>query len=310
MLAAKLLRDQDIEVLALFFETPFFSSSKAIKSAQILNLPIKVVDISKKHLRVVKDPKHGYGNNMNPCIDCHALMFREAGGLLEKEGANFIITGEVLGQRPMSQNRKSLSIVAFESGYQDLILRPLSAGLLPVSIPEEKGWVKRDRLMCFSGRSRRPQMELARQLNIKKYPSPAGGCLLTDQVFSRRLKDLFSMRPLPDFHEIELLKLGRHFRIGPHTKVIVGRNKIENKAINAFKKTEDLLLIPASVPGPTAIVTGDLSTELEEQAASITISYSDAEDNKPTDVRSIRCGTERILKQKGLHKDKFKHLMI
>jgi tRNA U34 2-thiouridine synthase MnmA/TrmU len=194
MLASELIRAQGIEVLALFFETPFFASPQARKSAESIALPIKVVDITDTHLEMLKNPRHGYGGHMNPCIDCHALMIRTAGEMLEQEGASFIITGEVMGQRPMSQNLKALSMVASESGFQKLILRPLSAKRLPITLPEEEGWVDRERLLGFSGRSRKPQMELAERLHITEYPSPAGGCLLTDEVFSRRLKD-----PLPNW---------------------------------------------------------------------------------------------------------------
>jgi len=209
LLAAELIRAQGIDVLALFFETPFFTSQKARKSAQAIDLPFKVVDITERHLEVVKRPKHGYGGNMNPCIDCHALMFRIAGEMLEEESASFVLTGEVLGQRPMSQNRKSLSLIATESGLNGLLLRPLSAKHLPLTIPEKKEWVERDLLMDFQGRSRKPQMELAKNLKIKEYPAPAGGCLLTEKAFSQRLKDLLTCQDAPELREIELLKLGR-----------------------------------------------------------------------------------------------------
>ncbi|MEJ2726735.1 MAG: tRNA 4-thiouridine(8) synthase ThiI [Deltaproteobacteria bacterium] len=222
MLAVKLILAQGIEVLGLFFETPFFTSGKARTFAASINLPLKVIDLTEPHLDLVKNPKHGYGGNMNPCIDCHALMLRKAGDMLEQERAGFIVTGEVLGQRPMSQNKKALLLVAAESGYGNLVLRPLSAKRLPVTVPEEKGWVRRQELLDIFGRSRKPQMELARTFGITEYPSPAGGCLLTDQVFSKRLKDLFSSRPSPALREIEVLKVGRHFRIGPHTKLVVG----------------------------------------------------------------------------------------
>ena len=229
LLASELIRGQGIDVLALFFETPFFSSTKARRSAEAINLPIKVVDITDRHLRMLRDPKHGFGGHMNPCIDCHALMIRITGEMLQKEGASFVITGEVVGQRPMSQNIKALSMVECESGLQGLLLRPLSAKRLQPTIPEERGWIQREELMGFSGRSRKPQIELAERLHIKEYPSPAGGCLLTDEVFSRRLKDLLSTKPDFELREIELLKVGRHFRLGPNTKLVVGRNKKENQ---------------------------------------------------------------------------------
>jgi len=310
MLAAELIRAQGINVLGLFFETPFFTSEKARESAQSMGLPFKVVDITKRHLDVVKSPKHGYGGNMNPCIDCHALMFKIAGEMLEKEGADFVLTGEVLGQRPMSQNKKSLTLIASESGLDGLLLRPLSAKRLPVTIPEEKGWVKRELLMGFQGRSRKPQMELAQALNIKGYPAPAGGCLLTEKVFSRRLRDLFSSRSDPDLREIELLKVGRHFRISPHTKLVVGRNKSENEEIHALTGKKDLVLTSASVPGPTVLVLGGFSDSALELAAAITVAYSDAEDSETIQVRVVGGSEDRMLMTEVHEKGEFRRYMI
>jgi len=310
MLASSLLRGLGIEVQAFFFETPFFQSQKARRSAKTINLPLKVINITDRHLEVVKSPKHGYGENMNPCIDCHTLMLRMAGEMLEEEGAHFIISGEVVGQRPMSQNRKALSVVASESGFERLILRPLSAKLLPMTIPEEQGWVKRDELMGFSGRSRKPQMELARRFNITDYPSPAGGCLLTDKIFSRRLKDLFASGSCLEIREIELLTLGRHFRIGPATKMIVGRNMMENQAIRSLSKETDLLLWPTSVPGPTVLTLGEFFPGLEELAAISAVSYSDAEDSEVTEISLTTKGTDTILRVRGRDKKELKRYMI
>lgn len=310
MLASALLRGLGIEVQALFFETPFFPSQKARRSAKAINLPLKVIDITERHLEVVKNPKHGYGENMNPCIDCHTLMLRMAGEMLEQEEAHFIISGEVVGQRPMSQNRKTLALVAGESGFEGYILRPLSAKLLPVTQPEEKGWVRRDDLMDFSGRSRKPQMELARRLNITDYPSPAGGCLLTDKIFSRRLKDLFASGSKPEIREIELLTLGRHFRIGPATKMIVGRNKVENQAIRSLSKETDLLLWPVSVPGPTVLILGDFSPGSEELAAISAVSYSDAGDDEVTEVNLSTRGNDTVLRVRGRDKKELRRYMI
>ncbi|MBN1626773.1 MAG: tRNA 4-thiouridine(8) synthase ThiI, partial [Deltaproteobacteria bacterium] len=229
ILAAEIIRRMGIDVQAIFFETPFFTSARARDAAYAINLPIKIIDITDRHLDIIKNPVHGYGNNMNPCIDCHSLMSRIAGEMMEKEGAGFIITGEVLGQRPMSQNRASLSIIDKLSGVQGLILRPLSAKHLAVTVPEEKGWVKREDLMDISGRSRKPQIELAKRFNITKYPSPGGGCLLTEHVFSRRLRDLMSFSPVLEKRDIELLKTGRHFRINHGAKAVIGRNEEENE---------------------------------------------------------------------------------
>ena len=310
MLAAELIRAQGINVLGLFFETPFFTSKKARESAKSMGLPFKVVDITKRHLDVVKSPKHGYGGNMNPCIDCHALMFKITGEMLEKEGADFVLTGEVLGQRPMSQNKQSLSLIISESGLDGLLLRPLSAKRLPVTIPEKKGWVKRELLMGFQGRSRKPQMELAQVLNIKGYPAPAGGCLLTEKVFSRRLKDLFFSQSDPDLREIELLKVGRHFRIFPHTKLVVGRNKSENEEIHALTGKKDLVLTSASVPGPTVLFLGDFSDSALKLAAAITVAYSDSEDSETIPVRVVGGSEDRMLMTEVHEKGEFKRYMI
>ena len=310
LLASELIRAQGVEVLALFFETPFFSSEKARKSAAAVNLPIKVIDITDRHLSMLKDPKHGFGGYMNPCIDCHALMIRITGEMLQEEGASFVITGEVVGQRPMSQNIKALSMVECESGLRGLLLRPLSAKRLQPTIPEERGWVRREKLMGFSGRSRKPQKELAEKLHITEYPTPAGGCLLTDEVFSRRLKDLFSARPDFELREIELLKVGRHFRLDPNTKLVVGRNKKENQTIQILWKDSDLLLNTVSVPGPTVLVSGDISLELADLAASVTVSYSDAKNDALTKVSLKGQGMDEERMAKGRDKDQLRDYMI
>ncbi|MFZ7112152.1 MAG: tRNA 4-thiouridine(8) synthase ThiI [Desulfatiglandales bacterium] len=310
MLAVEIVRAQDVEVLGLFFESPFFSSEKARGSASSIRLPLKVIDITKRHLEVVKNPKHGHGENMNPCIDCHALMIRCAGERLEEEGAKFIITGEVLGQRPMSQNRRSLALVAKESGFDRVLLRPLSAKRLPQTLPEEMGWIDRERLLDWSGRSRKPQMALADRLGIEGYPSPAGGCLLTDAIFSRRLRDLLSSRPECKRREIDLLKLGRHFRIDSETKLIVGRNKRENQEIEELAEPGDLMLKTTAIPGPTVLVLGDLSSESEDVAAAITASYSDAPDGGEAEVMLTGKGSNRVVYAIGRKKEAFKPYMI
>ncbi|VBB42592.1 Thiamine biosynthesis protein [uncultured Desulfatiglans sp.] len=310
MLAAALIRDQDIDILALFFETPFFGPAKAIESARSMGLPYKVVDIAERHFEVVKHPRHGYGGNMNPCIDCHALMFRIAGEMLPLEEASFVISGEVLGQRPMSQNRQAMRVVEAESGLDGLLLRPLSAKLLPVSIPEAKGWVDRDRLEGFQGRSRKPQMALARRFHITRYPAPGGGCLLTEPVFSKRLRDLLAHTPEPEFHQIELLKLGRHFRLGPAAKIAVGRNKSDNEAIEALQRPGDLLLTAATVPGPSVLLSGKPSEEDCRTAAVITLAYSDTNGMTACPV-NVKGAFETVMEDVPVHpKDIYRHMMI
>jgi len=310
MLAVELVRAQDIEVQALFFETPFFSSDKAKTSAEHLHVPLRVIDITKPHLEIVQNPRHGYGTHMNPCIDCHALMFRTAGELLEDEGAGFVISGEVLGQRPMSQNKSALELIARESGLGSLLLRPLSAKHLPPSKPETRGWIQRDLLLDFKGRSRKPQMALAKKLKISDYPSPAGGCLLTEEVFSRRLKHLFSCTPHPEIFEIELLKFGRHFALGPGTKLVVGRNKQENQRLFSLATGKRTILKPVSIPGPTAVLTGPVTPSLLGLALEITVAYSDSEGQDSVKMGISGEKDERVEIAPGKHKRAFKGMMI
>jgi len=310
MLAGQVIRAQGIEVLGLFFETPFFASGKAKKSAAVIHLPLKVVDLTLRHLEIVRKPKHGYGGNMNPCIDCHTLMLRKAGEMLEEEGASFIISGEVLGQRPMSQNLRALSTVAKASGFNGLIVRPLSAKHLPPTLPEQRGWVKREELLDFSGRSRKPQMALARKFGIEEYPSPGGGCLLTDPVFSRRLKDLFDSGSECPVQEIQLLKVGRHFRLAPRAKLVVGRNKKENETILSLSRDEDVVVKVESVPGPTAILCGEHTQESLDVALGITASYSDAEEGQSVGVMIVGRGLDRMGQGTKVDKSKFTDLMI
>ncbi|MBN2060215.1 MAG: tRNA 4-thiouridine(8) synthase ThiI [Deltaproteobacteria bacterium] len=309
ILAAHLILSQGIEVQAIFFSSPFFPPKNLKKSVEQINLPLKVIDITERLMEIIKHPKYGYGGNMNPCIDCHTLMFRIAGEMLETENAKFIITGEVLGQRPMSQNKKALETIASESGYKGLILRPLSAGLLEITIPEKNGWVKRKDLLSLSGRSRKPQMELARKYNISNYPSPAGGCLLTDNQFSRRLRDLLLYDINPEPTDLELLKIGRHFRIDSYTKVIVGRNKAENTVIQSMARKDDFVLIPVSIPGPTVIVTGKRSQQTTDLAAVMAVSYSDARAGERIDVK-VANDNYLIPGVKGMDKNVFKRYMI
>lgn len=310
ILAVKLIEEQGIEVTGICFEAPFFSSQKATQSAQYIGLPLRVVDITDSLIKIVLNPRHGYGRGLNPCIDCHALMFKVAGEMLKKEGAGFIMSGEVLGQRPMSQNVRSLSIVSHDSGLKDLILRPLSAKRLPETLPEREGWVIRERLLGFSGRSRRPQMELAKRFGIEEYPAPAGGCLLTEEVFSRRFRDLISFNPRFSRRDIELLKTGRHFRISEKTKIVVGRNQRENEVISSLRREGDTILTVESIPGPTVLATGDLSPEEIEVATSITVSYSDAAADQSVAVRLTRDSTQWTLLARGQGKRNIRHFMI
>ncbi len=292
ILAAQIIREQNIEVVGLSFVTPFFSSRGAERTAATVGIPLRVLDITEPHLEVLRHPKHGYGTHMNPCIDCHALMVREAGGVMKEVGADFIFTGEVLGQRPMSQNRAALQVVARESGYEGLILRPLSAKLLPETIPEKERKVEREGLLDISGRSRKRQMELAERYHITGYLTPAGGCLLTDPIFSRRLRDLFQHHGHFEIRDIELLKTGRHLRLSPTVKVIVGRHAKDNEKISRMVSPGDVLLKVEGYPGPILLIPSGGDSDDIVRAASLCVRYSDAPQDEVVTVLCRRDGNE------------------
>ena len=277
ILASRVLQEQGIEVTAVTFETPFFGADKAKATARRIGLPLTVLEITEEHLRMLHAPRYGYGKNMNPCIDCHTLMLKIAGQRMAEEGADFVYTGEVLGQRPMSQGKQSLQVVAKNAGYPDRILRPLSARLLPETLPEREGKVDRSRLCAISGRGRKEQMEMAARYGITSYPAPAGGCLLTDALFTRRLRDLFDHHPDYRIRDIELLKVGRHFRLDAATKLVIGRNIRDNASIEGLAESDDAVITIARVPGPVALLPGGGDETTRKLAASLCGRYSDAQ---------------------------------
>jgi tRNA-uridine 2-sulfurtransferase len=283
ILAFKVIAEQGIEVLGITFSTPFFGAEKARAAARRVGLPLTVLDITEEHMQMLHSPRYGYGKNMNPCIDCHTLMLKVAGRRMEKEGADFILTGEVLGQRPMSQGKQSLYVVAKNTGFPERILRPLSAKLLPETEPERSGMVDRSRLCDIQGRGRKRQMEMAAHYGITSYPAPAGGCLLTDPIFTRRLRDLFDRHSAHRIRDIELLKVGRHFRLTETTKAVVGRNAMDNETIERLAGTGDDLIHIDLFPGPTVLIPGGGNQDTRHLAAGICARYSDA----PSDCEVI-----------------------
>ena len=296
LLAAKLLKDQGIEVTGVVFQSPFFGPERALAAADQIGLPLEVRDVTDLILPLVEDPPHGHGKNLNPCIDCHAMMFHEAGRVMEGRGASFLFSGEVLGQRPFSQNYKALLLVARLSGYEGWILRPLSAKLLPRTRPEAEGLVDREELLDIQGRSRSRQMALAYEWGIREYPSPAGGCSLTDPGFAGRLRDLLEHEGALEPRQIELVKLGRHFRLGEHVKVIVGRKHAENVALDALRSTADTRLEVSGVPGPVVLVVGSAGDGDVEMAARLAVRYSDAPVDEEASVVVDRAGEATTLK--------------
>jgi len=280
VLAVRVILDQGVEVEALNYVmvfctcTPKGSSCSAAKTAvKHLGIGLKVINISRELLEVVKNPRHGYGRNLNPCLDCRILMFRKAAQYMREIGASFVITGEVLGERPMSQRREAMQLIEKESGLDGLIVRPLSAAVLKPSIPEKEAWVDRSKLLGITGRSRKPQIELARSYGITDYPCPAGGCLLTDPGFAARMRDLMKHDPGFSLRDVRLLKLGRHFRISSGVKAVVGRDEAENKKLLELGSDGDMLLEAADFKGPLTLVRGGPSEEDLRVAAMLTLRY-------------------------------------
>ena len=285
ILAVKLIEEQGIEVKGVNFKTPFFGLEKAYLTAKDLDMDLKIIDITEELLRILRNPRHGFGKNMNPCIDCHTLMFKKAGEYMAKIGASFILSGEVLGERPMSQNRNSLSIIERESGFEGRVLRPLSALLLSETLPEKDGLVDRNKLLDISGRSRKKQMELAAKMGLRDYPSPAGGCKLTEPGFSKRLRDLFTQESF-SLEEIELLKLGRHFRLSRNIKLVVGRNKKENEQLQNFFQNGDFLFKAKNLKGPISLLKNGskVDNELIDKSCRITARYCDRNEEENEEV--------------------------
>ena len=279
ILAAKILIEQGIDVLGLTLKSYFFGAEQAEKSAQVIGLSLKIVDFSKEHLEVVKNPEYGYGKAINPCIDCHLLMLKKARDIMVKQGFDFVATGEVLGERPMSQNQKAMELIERESGLEGYLLRPLSAKLLEQTIPEKKGWVDREKLSAIKGRSRKKQIALAKKYHIKDYPNPAGGCLLCEKNFGEKLKELLKINTETGGSDMELLKIGRHFWHN-HAKVIVGRNHEENLLLKKMFEKGDVLIEPDNFMGASALIRNynagkiEIDDDLIEQAKKTIIEYS------------------------------------
>jgi tRNA U34 2-thiouridine synthase MnmA/TrmU len=282
-LAVKMMQKQGFEVSAVAIKTPFcdFDCGRGCgfeirERADALNVKLKTVYLGDEYIEMLKHPKHGFGAGMNPCIDCRSMMFKAAKKHMEEIGAEFIISGEVLGQRPMSQHGPALRTIEKESGLEGLIVRPLSAGLLAKTIPEEQGLIKRENLGKIRGRTRRAQLDMAKEFGIENPPNAGGGCLLTDPAFGSRAKDLFKHVETPTVNDIDLLKIGRHFRLDKKTKLIVGRNKDENDVIKALALPNDILFIVRDHMGPVSILRGENLENHKLFCAAVTLRYSDA----------------------------------
>ena len=299
-LAIKLIQNQGIDVLAVHFYTGFCITetkrrrgekkedgshymNPALKLAAKYKFPLEIVDISENYFEVITNPKYGYGKNINPCIDCRAYMFKKAKEIMEEIGADFIISGEVLGQRPMSQHLHAMKIIEKEAGLEGLILKPLSAKKLPITIPEKEGWVDREKLEGIVGRSRKRQIQLAKELGIDEYEQPAGGCCyLTDENYARKYKEVISIENTITRDELYLLTIGRHFRLPTKTKVIVTRNEGEGNFVRGIK--DNYWFFEPIGKGAVALARPVENRELTEEEiqdiANLIARYSKTQDGK------------------------------
>jgi len=296
-LAVKIILEQGIQVETVNFTTPFCNCDKCAVESLVRTSGIKVhsVFLGQEYLDLVVDPPHGYGRQMNPCIDCRILMFRKARELARTIKADTIVTGEVLNQRPFSQRKEIMLLIDREAGLEKKVLRPLSARLLPETEFEKSGHVDREKLFSIQGRRRLPQMSLAEELNIKDYPCPSGGCLLTDIHFAKRLKDFLKYNNALTVKDITLLKLGRHFRL-EGCKIVVGRNEKENQNLLTISKRErNPYFEVVDYMGPTTLLRGTASENVITKAAEFTVRYSDAPKDVEVDVNYV-AEAEQIMK--------------
>jgi tRNA U34 2-thiouridine synthase MnmA/TrmU len=290
--AVKMMLEQGIELTAVNFKSPFCCCNRkngcgneANRVSKEFGIPFKMISVGLDYIEMIRNPKFGYGKSMNPCLDCRIFMHRKAAEFMEEIGATFLITGEVLGQRPMSQRRDAMNLIDRESGIKGRILRPLSAGVLEPTLPEEQGIVDRSRLLSVTGRSRKVQMQLADAYSIQDYPCPAGGCLLTDRNFACKLRDLFDHQASLDLKDVRMLRMGRHLRIDPDLKVVVGRNEQENESIVTMAKGRHPVIIPEDFSGPACVAMGRIDKRAREVIARILFRYGHGQ------------GTKRVLLQ-------------
>lgn len=308
-LAAALTARLGFSVSGLFVRTGFASGQDRGEFVQAaageLDIPVRLLDASEDYLDVVRHPAHGYGSAMNPCLDCRIFYLKRAAEFMAEQGAAFVVTGEVLGQRPMSQHRRALDLVARESGLGDRLVRPLSGRLLEPTYPEQQGWVRREDWLDIQGRSRKRQLALAAHWGIRSFGQPSGGCcILLEKSYARRLKDAFRHhgRDALDRQAFTLLRYGRRFRISDSLVLIVGRDEQENAALSELARGDWVMMFP-EVPGPTALLQGDPSEESLVFAARLTARYADTTPALPVAVHAERNGEKRALQVLPLEPD-------
>lgn len=310
-LAVKAMVDQGVEIEAVHFTTPFCNCDKCSvdQVSERFNIPVHHIFLGQEFLDLVADPPHGYGSQMNICIDCRISMFRKAKELGDEIGAEFYVTGEVLGQRPFSQRRNAMKLIEAEAGLERKILRPLSAKLMGETEVEEEGVVDRDSLYAIQGRRRTPQMELAEELGVYDYPCPSGGCLLTDPQFAKKLRDYIRHEGKPKLEDMILLRLGRHFRLGK-VRAIVGRNEKENNVLSALAERRGFPRFEVMAHmGPISILVGDAEAETFEKVAALTARYSDAPRDEAVDVEIVD-GDPSVLRVSSMSDEEIESLRI
>jgi tRNA-specific 2-thiouridylase len=309
-LAICLLREQGVAVQAIGFESVFFSADRARAAAAHLGVPLVVEPFTRQIAAAVEHPRHGFGTAMNPCIDCHIAMLKCAGDGLVGWGCDFLATGEVLDQRPMSQNRRRLIQVAEESGYGDRIVRPLSARHLPETRPEREGWVDRSRLLDLQGRRRTAQFALAERFGLKDVPTPAGGCVLTDPNFCGRVRDLREHGCLSDGRVMRRLRWGRQFRLGPQAKLNIGRDETENGQLTADCGPDEYRLTTEGVSGPVAVLSAEADPGQVQEAAAFCAAHSDGRNQPRVRIRVVRGLEDWLVEVEPARRDRIEQVRI
>jgi len=289
-LALRIMQEQDIEMEAINFKTAFgCCKDDALEMARQFGVRVTILSVSDDYFKLIEKPKYGWGKGINPCVDCRSYMFKLARKYMDVCGASFLVSGEVLGQRPMSQQRHQLGLIEKECDLTGRILRPLSAKLLDPTLAEEAGIVDRSKLYGISGRSRRELLDLAKKYNIEEPPSPSTGCLLTEPDFAKKVRDMFSHTKDYERWDFEVLKVGRHFRLDEDVKAVLGRDAEENRRLEVFQREDTVMFVPHSFRGPTALLVGKVIPEHEEQVLRMIMHYSKAD----------KAGTHTIERSQG-----------
>lgn len=281
ILAIKLMQEQDVEIIGLNFRN-FLSAEKSnnddsvvASGAKMLGIDLRIIDADQDYLDLLMNPKYGYGKNYNPCIDCKIHIFSLAKKLMQEEGASFVFTGDVLGERPMSQTKSPMQLIENQSGLKGLVVRPLCAKLLEPTLPEKEGIIDREQMLDISGRSRKPQYELVEKYSVEEFPSPAGGCLLTEKSFSIRIEELLTKNPESNITDVRMLRYGRHFRLENGDKVIVGRRQHDNEKLRELADDDNYIVLRAKeIPGPSVILKRNVSEETIQTGCEMTAAYA------------------------------------